>query len=159
VELSLGVIAAARHVHLSEDQAAVYGLREGDTVSLRVPAPREGIIGGVTVRVGKNFDLEVHLDTDEANGNGILCGTILPAVINRGVAERNNCEARGELATSEASFKRTSPRLILDLVTERDVNAALGRGERIVYCAAGGLVSPAAADRAAEKGIIIERLW
>ena len=159
VELSFGLIAAARHVHLSEEQAAAYGLKDGGVVSLRVPAPREGIIGGVAVRVGKRFDLEVHLDTDEANGNWILCGTILPAVM-RGVAGQEGDwprHAEGGNENQRFSFRGEASPLILDLVTERDVNAAVARGERTVYCAARGLVSPAAADRAAGKGVVIER--
>jgi putative phosphotransacetylase len=79
ITISRGVIVAARHVHMSEEQAAAYGVKDGDAVSVKTPLPREGIIGNIIARVGKDFDLDVHLDTDEANGNGIFCGTILEA--------------------------------------------------------------------------------
>ena len=139
-----GVIVAARHVHLSEEQAAAYKLKEGDTVSVRTPSPREGIIGNIAVRVGKDFDLEVHIDTDEANGNGILCGTILEGFCAAG-AGPDLPQSRGSAAA-------------LELITEKDINNALARGEKTLYCTARGFISPAAADRAKEKGITLCKL-
>jgi putative phosphotransacetylase len=139
VELKEGVIAAARHAHMSPDQAAAYGLKDGDFIAIKTLPPREGVIGGIVVRCGEGHDLEVHLDTDEANGNGILCGTILEAVVGA-------TGASGMLPPGEA---------VLDLVTERDINNAVERGEKTVYCSAKGFISPAAADRAKEKGIQI----
>jgi putative phosphotransacetylase len=182
VELSEGVIVAARHVHMSEEQGAAYGVKDGDIVSVITPAPRRAVLGDIVVRCGKGYELEVHLDTDEANGNGILCGTIFPAVINRGVAGRDGdwpCPAEGGAEDRNAGLerggnsqraKRVSSGLpplnqerfpvhnALDLITERDVNGALARGETALYCAVRGFVSPAAADRAKEKGITICRL-
>jgi putative phosphotransacetylase len=153
VELKRGVIAAARHIHMSPEQAAAYGVKDGGTVSLVIPGPREGILGGIIVRVGKDFDLEVHLDTDEANGNGILDGTILEARIGSPVdggcgASTGGVPEAGKPASAAA----------LDLITEREVNAALGRGDKIIYCTARGFISPAAVDRAREKGMELCRL-
>jgi putative phosphotransacetylase len=77
ITIDRGVIVAARHVHLSLEQAAAYGIKNGDVISLKVPPPRQGIIGNIVARVGKEFDLEVHFDTDEANGNGLSTGALL----------------------------------------------------------------------------------
>ncbi|MDR1649696.1 MAG: phosphate propanoyltransferase [Synergistaceae bacterium] len=67
-------IAALRHVHLSLEFAAKYGLRDGQLVSLAFEGPRALTFGGVLVRVSGDFTDEIHLDTDEANagriGNG-----------------------------------------------------------------------------------------
>jgi propanediol utilization protein len=144
-----GVIVAARHVHLSEEQSAAYRLKDGDVVFIRTPAPREGIIGNIAVRVGKDFDLEVHLDTDEANGNGILCGAIFEAGFG---------SPRSASLSVPAAQKPPAINSALELVTERDVNAALLRGEKTLYCTAGGFISPAAADKAREKGITLCKL-
>ncbi|MDR2181671.1 MAG: hypothetical protein LBN92_03220, partial [Treponema sp.] len=146
VDVPSGVIVAARHVHLSPEQAAVYGLKDGGAISLKLPPPREGVLGGIVVRVGAGFDVEAHLDTDEANGSGLLCGTILEMVSGASImpAGGEPCAGSGGAA--------------LDLVTERDVNKALMAGAGVVYCGARGLISPAAADRAKEKGIAIKRL-
>jgi putative phosphotransacetylase len=154
VELREGVIVAARHVHMSDGQAAAYGVKDGDAVSIRTPAPREGLIGGITVRCGEGYDLEVHLDTDEANGNGILRGTIFPALIGR--AEERKEESRGGPEAKPRSA--IPPKNVFDLITEKDINKAILHGETSLYCAAKGFISPAAADRAKEKGIVICRL-
>ena len=161
VELKEGVIVAARHVHMSEEQAAAYGVKNGGIVAVKTPTPREGLIGGIVVRCGKGHDLEVHLDTDEANGNGILCGTILEAVTGNPAGVAGN-PAGGQAAGGTDRYAGppdgTAARQALDLVTEKDVNNAAGRGEKTVYVTAKGFISPAAADRAKVKGIKVCRL-
>lgn len=66
-EVAEGVIVAARHLHISKAQAALYGLQDGQVVSLRSGGERSVIFENVIVRAGDGHDLEVHLDTDEAN--------------------------------------------------------------------------------------------
>ena len=156
ITINAGVIVAARHVHLSDDQAASYGVKDGDAISLMTPSPRDGIIGNITVRVSKEFDLEVHLDTDEANGNGILCGTILEAAKGNDFSFWLSKPAGTH--ESAAACTQTPPAPALELITERDINKALVRGEKTLYCTANGFISPAAADRAKERGITLCRL-
>ena len=67
IELSEGVIIAARHLHLSEAQCALFGLRDGQPVRLRAEGERAVVFENVIVRSGKGHDMEVHIDTDEAN--------------------------------------------------------------------------------------------
>ncbi len=67
VEVSEGVIVAARHLHLSGEQAAMFGLKDGQAVSLKSGGERSVIFENVIVRAGKGHDMEVHIDTDEAN--------------------------------------------------------------------------------------------
>jgi putative phosphotransacetylase len=148
VDLGQGVIAAARHIHMSSEQASAYGVKDGDEISLKIPGPRPGIMGGITVRAGKGHDLEVHLDTDEANGNGILCGTILEMAAP-GKVQANQAAAVPQVQPGGQA---------LDLVTERDINRAVQEGRETVYVAAGGFISPAALDRAKVRGIKIQRL-
>ena len=66
-ELSEGVIIAARHLHLSEAQCALFGLRDGQPVRLRAEGERAVVFENVIVRSSKGHDMEVHIDTDEAN--------------------------------------------------------------------------------------------
>ena len=80
VDLPQGVIVAARHLHMSPEEAAAYGLKDGDVVSLRKPGPREVIFGNVVVRSGKGHSLEVHLDTDEANAAMLSNGDLLEII-------------------------------------------------------------------------------
>ncbi len=67
LELSQGVIRAARHVHMRPAEAEYYGVSEGDGMRLVVNSEQSGVFDNVTVRTGSDIKLEVHLDTDEGN--------------------------------------------------------------------------------------------
>jgi putative phosphotransacetylase len=68
LEMKNGVIRAARHVHMSPADAAFYGVKHLDRVTLRVTAPYCATrFDELIVRVDPSFRLEVHIDTDEAN--------------------------------------------------------------------------------------------
>ncbi len=68
VTLDKGLICAKRHIHMSPDDAAQFGVTNGDEVMVRVSSEgRELIFGDVMVRVNESFALEMHIDTDEAN--------------------------------------------------------------------------------------------
>ncbi len=67
VELKQGVIRAERHVHMGPEDAAFYGVKNGDLMNLRVDSTCSVVFNGLQVRVGKGIKLEVHLDTDEGN--------------------------------------------------------------------------------------------
>jgi acetate kinase len=70
-----GVITARRHIHMSPADAEQFGLRDHDTVEVRIDSEgRDLTFGDVTVRVSPDFKLEMHLDTDEANAAGIERG-------------------------------------------------------------------------------------
>ena len=68
VELAQGVICAKRHIHMTPEDAALFDVSNGDNVLVKVSGRgRELIFGDVVVRVNKDYVLELHLDTDEAN--------------------------------------------------------------------------------------------
>ena len=80
VELREGVIVAARHLHMSNEEAALYGLKSGDIVSARKKGERDTTFGNILVRSGDAHSLELHLDTDEANAAGIRNGDLLELI-------------------------------------------------------------------------------
>lgn len=80
VELKEGVIVAARHLHLSEEQAKLFGLKDGQAVKIRSEGVRAVTLENVIVRAGKGHDMEVHIDTDEANALA-MSGTPMMEVI------------------------------------------------------------------------------
>jgi putative phosphotransacetylase len=80
VELNEGVIVAARHMHISSAQAQIMGLSDGQAVSLKSAGGRGVVFDNVVVRSGEGFDLEVHLDTDEANAALLRDGDLLEVV-------------------------------------------------------------------------------
>jgi putative phosphotransacetylase len=68
LEMKKGIIRAARHVHMSPDDAAFYGVKHLDHMKLRITADKcTTTFEDLLVRVDKSFKLEVHIDTDEAN--------------------------------------------------------------------------------------------
>jgi len=76
VELKEGVIRAARHVHMSLDEAAYYGVKDGDFMNLRVESPQCSMVfEELKVRADKGIKLEVHLDTDEGNACNLDAAT------------------------------------------------------------------------------------
>ena len=77
IELSEGVIVAARHLHLSAAQAALFGLKDGQTVRLRAEGERATVLENVIVRAGNGHDMEVHIDTDEANAIAMAGSTMM----------------------------------------------------------------------------------
>lgn len=80
VELSEGVIVSARHVHINEEQAGLYNLKNGDIISLKKSGIRETIFGNVVVRCGNTHSLELHIDTDEANAAMLKNGELLELI-------------------------------------------------------------------------------
>ncbi len=73
LRLSEGVIRANRHLHLSEPDAARFGVSDDQEVEIEVDGDKALVFRRVQVRVGK-FISELHLDTDDANAAGIGCG-------------------------------------------------------------------------------------
>lgn len=76
-----GVIIADRHLHMSTAQAAAFGLADGDVVRVRADSGKPGILDGVLVRAGDQYELDLHLDTDDANAFQLKQGqlvTVLP---------------------------------------------------------------------------------
>lgn len=71
VELDCGVIVAKRHIHLSTDEAAEFGLKDKQVVSVKVDTDgRSLVFGDVVVRVSPKFAAAMHIDTDESNAAG-----------------------------------------------------------------------------------------
>jgi len=71
VTLKEGCIIANRHIHMSLDEGAAFGLKDGDYVNVEAKGERKTLFYDVQVRVHKDFRLEMHIDTDDANAAGI----------------------------------------------------------------------------------------
>lgn len=67
VELRQGVIRAERHVHMSLADAARYGVKNGERMSLRIQSSCGATLHDLLVRADATSKLEVHLDTNEGN--------------------------------------------------------------------------------------------
>lgn len=81
LELTEGVIAAKRHIHLTPEAAADMGVADKQIVSVEIKnAERTTVFGDVVVRVSEKFAPAMHIDTDEANAAcafGQVYGTVI----------------------------------------------------------------------------------
>lgn len=71
VTLKEGCIIANRHIHMSVEDGAKFGLKDGDYVDVEAGGERRTKFYDVQIRVHKDFRLEMHIDTDDANAAGI----------------------------------------------------------------------------------------
>lgn len=81
INITEGVIAAKRHIHLSDTEAAELGVTDKQIVKVQIDSKERSVIfGDVVVRVNKNYRNAMHIDTDESNAaalDGTEKGTIL----------------------------------------------------------------------------------
>lgn len=81
VELTEGVIAAKRHIHLTPATAAELGVKDKDIVSAKLDtADRSLVFGDVVIRVNEGFADAMHVDTDEGNA-AAMSGEVYCTVI------------------------------------------------------------------------------
>ena len=71
VTIPEGCIIANRHIHMSVEEGAAFGLKDGDYVTVEADGERRTRFYDVQVRVNEAFRLEMHIDTDDANAAGI----------------------------------------------------------------------------------------
>ena len=72
IELTEGVIAAKRHIHMTTADAEKYGITDSQIVSVKIPTEGRALVfSDVVARVSDSYALAMHLDTDEANAAAI----------------------------------------------------------------------------------------
>jgi len=77
VKLDEGAIIALRHIHMSQEDAERFDVKDKSVVTVKVNSGRGGHFDNVLVRVSSNYRLEMHLDTDEANAMCIVSGDVV----------------------------------------------------------------------------------
>jgi putative phosphotransacetylase len=80
LNLTTGVIRAQRHVHMSTQDMAHYGVKDGDTMKLKITGPCGVTFDELKVRFHPKVILEVHIDTDEGNACDLDTATGLELV-------------------------------------------------------------------------------
>lgn len=70
-QIKIPAIIAQRHLHCSEEQGKKLNLKNNQKISININGQRETTFHNIVVRISKNYDLSLHLDTDEANSAGI----------------------------------------------------------------------------------------
>lgn len=99
-----GLIIAARHIHVSPEDAVRMDLKNGDYVDVKLgDGERSVSFANTLIRVKEGYVTEMHIDTDEANAAGIAFQTKGELVMNetRGEADivaKKNMELNGRKA-------------------------------------------------------------
>jgi putative phosphotransacetylase len=80
VGISGGVIIAKRHLHLTPEDAAKFGIKDKQNIMLKVGGDRALIFDEVVARVSPNYATYAHIDYDEINAAamfGEMTGTVI----------------------------------------------------------------------------------
>ena len=80
IYLEEGAIVAKRHIHMTPEDAAKHGVKDGDVVSAEILGERGGAFSNVIIRANDKSATECHLDTEEANAFGVTSKTVLRIV-------------------------------------------------------------------------------
>ncbi|MGI6196742.1 MAG: phosphate propanoyltransferase [Eubacteriales bacterium] len=80
VYLNEGVIIANRHIHLTPEYAEKHGIKDGDYVDVMVSSIKPTKFFDVQVRVRDDFNVEMHIDTDDANAAGLKNGDLVTII-------------------------------------------------------------------------------
>ena len=80
VEIERGVIVAARHIHMSLEDAEKFGVKDKDIVSVQTTGERALLFNNVLVRANAAFALEMHVDLEEGNAAGVKNGDLVELV-------------------------------------------------------------------------------
>ncbi|WP_028829950.1 phosphate propanoyltransferase [Proteocatella sphenisci] len=72
-----GAIIAERHAHMSDMQAAAFGIADGDYIRVFVEGKNGGVMQRVKVRAKNSYALDLHIDTDNANAFALKQGQML----------------------------------------------------------------------------------
>jgi len=143
VQLTEGVIAAQRHIHMTPEDAICYGVTDGQLVALKIGGLRGLVFDQVLIRVSRSFSLECHIDMDEANAAGANTGApgYLCGISNGSIpASSARPDNSFRFVHSADSFRFTQPEnnlgseLPFKLITEATVREALKKGVKLRVC-------------------------
>jgi putative phosphotransacetylase len=68
LNLESNCIIASRHIHINTDDLLKYGLDSSKKYQVKVSGIKGGIFDNVSLKADPSYSLELHVDTDDANG-------------------------------------------------------------------------------------------
>lgn len=151
------LIIAKNHVHMSAEEAAAVGLRDGDRVDVYMCTSRPVTFHDVVVRSGPGHKLALHIDFDEANACGWEPGS---EAVLYGSCGESACPA-AETCPPEAETALTGPGDVLvstGFLTELQVKDALASGATAIVVSEKTVVSPLANDLMHRNHVELKRM-
>ncbi len=138
-------IVAERHLHLTLAEAAEMGLKDRQTVSVRVGGARPLTLEGVVVRAVDPSAARLHIDADEANAAGVskdtTCTIEACAAAPSAPAPRGSSEAAAQISGK--------------LISEEAARALIRQGAKQVQLSKGQLITPLARDCLRSGGVTV----
>ena len=64
-------IVANRHIHMTNKDAEIFGVKNGDYCKVKIGGEKSTIFENVLIRINDNWQLQIHLDTDDANAANV----------------------------------------------------------------------------------------
>lgn len=135
------VIAAKAHVHMTKQDAAKFGVRDGEHVCARLDGARSVTLNDVIVRVSDTSALALHMDYDEANA-AMFSGSG-SAVISRCCGCQTVTSLPAQQPESAGSNEKAPAPGKKRLITEKDAKEMVSCG---LKPADGDMLTPAAKD-------------
>ncbi len=77
VYLERCAIVANRHIHMSNKEAEIFGVKNGDYCKVRIGGEKSTMFENVLIRTNDNWKLQIHLDTDDANAANVRAETFV----------------------------------------------------------------------------------
>ncbi len=74
LSLSEGLIIAQAHIHMAPMDADQFQVKNGEYVKVKIHGERPILLDKVLIRVSDRYNLEMHIDTDEANAGFVTTG-------------------------------------------------------------------------------------
>ncbi len=142
-------IVAKRHLHMTPEDAAAFGVRHGQSVCVRVLGSRPLILEDVPVRVSKQSALALHMDTDEANAAGAGKDCKCQIVSCAAPASCAPCDAPAAAPVLQPECQTLPGKLI----TELDIKTLCKSGAKSLCIAKGQIITPLARDTAKSLGL------
>ena len=146
-------IVAMRHIHMTPADAAAFGVKDGQRVSVRVLGSRPLILEDCPVRVTDASALALHMDTDEANAAG--AGKDCQCVIVNSDASACAPGCAPVTAVSASPEKQTCSTVSGKLITEHDIKELAAAGVKALCVERGQIITPLARDTARALGITL----
>ena len=142
-------IVAKRHLHMTPEDAAAFGVQHGQSVCVRVLGSRPLILEDVPVRVSKQSALALHMDTDEANAAGAGKDCTCQIVSCSAPAACAPCDAPASAPVLQPECQTLPGKLI----TELDIKTLCKSGAKSLCIAKGQIITPLARDTAKSLGL------
>ena len=147
---SKAAIVAKRHLHATPQDAERLGIKNGQSLAIRLSGSRPLILEGVVARVSPEAALALHIDTDEANAAGLAPGAVCRLA---GIAPARDSVPQSVPDAPDASG---APSIPGRLITEEHIKQLKREGARRLRRLPGQLITPLALDTLRACGITLE---